>query len=275
MPYKQLTTLVMLLLLSAACSKNALLVEHEAPDGTNKPGAGSAAEENLTPDGHNSRNALDWAGTYSGVLPCADCPGIETSVTLHSDGSYERSMRYLDETPGLYRDEGTFAWDAAGGRIELSAEDDEIVKYQVGENQLFHLDRDGQRITSELAAHYVLQKHQQDIALERKRWQLVELRGNPVEPGNNAVLSFDGEGFIASGNLSCNTFTAGYVIKNFQRISFRQIASTKMACPDMRTESALVDVLQNVDNYALSDDGQLSLNRARMAPLARFEVLEE
>ena len=275
MSYKQLTGLVMCLLLSTACNNNALQVEPEVPGSMNQPSAGSRVEKSLTPDGHNSRNALDWAGTYSGVLPCADCPGIETTVTLHSDGHYERSMRYLGETPSLYTDAGTFSWDAAGGRIELSAADDEVVRYQVGENQLFHLDRDGQRITSDLAAYYVLQKHQQDIALEGKRWQLVELHGNPVEPGNGAVLNFDSESFIASGNLSCNSFSAGYVIKNFQRISFRQIASTKMACPDMRTESALVDVLQSVDNYSLSDDGQLSLNRARMAPLARFEVFEE
>ena len=25
-------------------------------------------------DMHNSRNSLDWAGTYEGVLACADCP---------------------------------------------------------------------------------------------------------------------------------------------------------------------------------------------------------
>ena len=31
---------------------------------------------------HNSRNALDWAGTYEGVLPCADCPGIQTRLSL-------------------------------------------------------------------------------------------------------------------------------------------------------------------------------------------------
>jgi uncharacterized lipoprotein NlpE involved in copper resistance len=39
-------------------------------------------------DVHNSRNALDWAGTYEGVLPCADCPGTKTRLTLNYDGSY-------------------------------------------------------------------------------------------------------------------------------------------------------------------------------------------
>lgn len=35
----------------------------------------------------------------------------------------------------------------------------------------------------------------------------------------------------------------------------------------------VVPVLRNVDNYAVAD-GVLSLNRARMAPFARFEAAE-
>ncbi|MFU8831928.1 MAG: copper resistance protein NlpE N-terminal domain-containing protein, partial [Wenzhouxiangella sp.] len=34
----------------------------------------------------SSRLSLDWVGTYSGVVPCASCPGIETSITLNDDG---------------------------------------------------------------------------------------------------------------------------------------------------------------------------------------------
>ena len=45
---------------------------------------------------HSSRNSLDWAGTYEGVLPCADCPGIRTRLTLNRDESYELSTLTLD-----------------------------------------------------------------------------------------------------------------------------------------------------------------------------------
>ncbi|HSH50375.1 MAG TPA: copper resistance protein NlpE N-terminal domain-containing protein, partial [Bacteroidales bacterium] len=34
--------------------------------------------EDYPPDMHTSEISLDWQGTYKGVLPCADCPGIET-----------------------------------------------------------------------------------------------------------------------------------------------------------------------------------------------------
>src|SRR6516165_5178501 len=36
-------------------------------------------------DTHNSRNSLDWAGAYEGVLTCAECPGTKTRLTLNPD----------------------------------------------------------------------------------------------------------------------------------------------------------------------------------------------
>jgi len=42
----------------------------------------------------------------------------------------------------------------------------------------------------------------------------------------------------------------------------------------MEIEEELKKVIEMADNYSLSEDGKyLSLNRARMAPLARFEVV--
>jgi len=46
-----------------------------------------------------------------------------------------------------------------------------------------------------------------------------------------------------------------------------------MACPDQNLEKELLNVLGEADN--LSTDGEyLSLNKARMAPLARFELVK-
>lgn len=77
-----------------------------------------------------------------------------------------------------------------------------------------------------------------------------------------------------NGFGGCNTFTGVYKLNEAtSRISFDQIASTMMACPSgMDIESAFHEVLRTVDNYSLNDD-HLTLNRARMAPLARFEAV--
>ena len=278
---KHLVGLSMLLLLAASCVRDEELAVPEPADTTTPPDVSAVmpAEEAARPDGHTSKNSLDWAGTYSGVLPCADCPGIETVVTLRSDGTCERSTFYIDSATAPESSNGTFTWDETGNKIVLDTGDGEIVKYQVGENQLFRLDRDGQRIIGELAAHYVLKKHLHDPSIEGKRWKLVELRGKPVESGQagrDAMLTLSAEDSVASGNASCNTFSGRYAIKSGQQIGFdRNMAVTMMACPDMSIESEFLEVLKMADNYSLSDDGMLSLNRARMAPLARFEVVED
>jgi len=48
-------------------------------------GAGTATA--MADPAHNSRNALDWAGTYAGVLPCADCPDVQARLRLPQTGA--------------------------------------------------------------------------------------------------------------------------------------------------------------------------------------------
>ncbi|MFA6686044.1 MAG: copper resistance protein NlpE, partial [Desulfuromonas sp.] len=75
------------------------------------------------PDMHNSRDALDWAGTYVGILPCADCSGIRTTLTLSPAHTYVLKSTYLGvEVPDPeYIDQGVFVWDDAGSTVELLA----------------------------------------------------------------------------------------------------------------------------------------------------------
>lgn len=269
----KLSALTCLLILSAACSQ-----EETAP--ADPADSSSPPQEAMpTPDyGHSSRNSLDWAGTYSGVTPCADCPGIRTTVTLHADGRFERTLVYLERSPEPHTESGEFEWNAAGSNVTLHDAGGGNQQYKVGENTLTQLDQDGNPITGELAGSYVLQMHLRDPEIEGRRWTLTELRGAPVatdSSGRGAFLLLDADKAVASGNSSCNSFSGAYAIKSGNRISFNEnMAVTMMACPDMSTEEQFLDVLRNADNYAVAD-GVLSLNRARMAPLARFEVAEE
>lgn len=227
-----------------------------------------------SPDMHNSRNALDWAGVYQGVLPCADCPGIETRISLQQDGSFERTTRYLGRGDRVFVERGRFEWDAEGRRVLTRADDGGTQWYQVGEGRLFHLDREGQRIGGDLAGRYVMDKNRSDPRLEGRRWVLVELMGQPVEAGaGRAVPSveFDvGTGRVA-GNASCNRFFGSYQLLEGDRIRFGRFGATMMACPDMTLEQRFLEVLQRADSYSVAD-GVLALNRSRMAPLARFEA---
>lgn len=113
--------------------------------------------------------------------------------------------------------------------------------------------------------------------LTETTWRLVELSGAPVAAAAGAqspYLHLRAEGGRFQGFGGCNSYSGSYVLEEGGRIRFSDVAATMMACPDMETESRLFEVLGTADSYALTDRG-LSLNRARMAPLARFEVAQQ
>lgn len=109
-------------------------------------------------DGHTSRIALDWYGTYHGILPCADCTGIETWLTLESDLTYRLQTRYLGKDDRIFENHGHFIWKEDGNTIHLQGIPDGPDHYHVGENRLFQLDQQGQKIHGTLAEHYFLDK---------------------------------------------------------------------------------------------------------------------
>ncbi len=104
--------------------------------------------------GDTSRNSIDWEGTYEGILPCADCSGIKTTLTLKPEEVYEEVVEYIGQPDTQYITEGRFQWDRKGNKVILSNKR----KYMVGENQVFLLDSDGNRVTGELANSYRLIK---------------------------------------------------------------------------------------------------------------------
>ena len=106
---------------------------------------------------HNSKNSLDWAGEYVGTLPCADCEGIKTTLTLNKDETYSLSQEYLNKNLKL-EDKGKLQWSKDGGSIKITTEKNGRFNYKVGENRLFSLDQEGKEITGPLAEHYVLTK---------------------------------------------------------------------------------------------------------------------
>jgi heat shock protein HslJ len=111
--------------------------------------------------------------------------------------------------------------------------------------------------------------------IENTQWVLVELMGKPVtNPGPSGKVMFlnlDKASKRISAYAGCNNLMGGYELMDGNRIKFSNVASTMMACPDMHLEDELKNVLGMADNYAILD-GKLSLNKARMAPLARFDA---
>ena len=108
---------------------------------------------------HNSMNSLDWNGIYKGILPCADCEGIETILTLNPDRTYILITNYLGRNDALEEEKsGSFSWNEAGSIITLTNVTSSPNQYKVEENRIWHLDINGEIVTGDLADHYVLIK---------------------------------------------------------------------------------------------------------------------
>lgn len=225
-------------------------------------------------DMHTSQNALDWQGTYKGVTPCADCEGIATQLHLSADGTYTLSTQYLGRGNKVFVEKGSFTWNDQGSIITLKNLNPNATptQYQVGENQLFQLDLEGQRITGDLATHFILTKVI-NMPIEDKKWQLIELYGKAVKgSAETHYLWLMSDKQQVSAKAGCNTMFGGYELKEPMRVHFKQLASTMMACENMADEEGLAKVLGMADNYTIVND-VLSLNKARMAPLARFKLV--
>ena len=110
-----------------------------------------------------------------------------------------------------------------------------------------------------------------------KYWKLIELNGKKIEWTEDTkrephiILKADNK---VNGHGGCNGFHGSFEMQAGNRIKFSQVASTLMACLNMEIEDQFFKSLSEVDNYTISEDGKyLSLNKAKMSPLARFEVV--
>jgi NlpE N-terminal domain/Domain of unknown function (DUF4377)/META domain len=225
-----------------------LLVATAAMIGCMPRGSDSAGSAR-PPDGHNSRNALDWPGTYSGVTPCADCPGIELKLTLRIDGSYELSTRYQDRQPAPQTVSGRFSWDAGGSIITLDAAGSGQ-RFRVGEGRLLQLNHDGTSPAWSDSHRVLTMQPPLARTLQDHLWTLrsaTDAAGRPngavLVPKHGFVLRFDGDRLNVQGG--CNTMNGSWSLDAQGRLMVGRMAATMKACEPalMQADKALADLL--------------------------------
>lgn len=108
----------------------------------------------------SSKDSLNWSGAYIGVLPCENCPGIETKLTLTQDNTYslETARKELDEESTTTY--GSFRWNSNGTKIELAPNGSEgkEIYYMVLKNRIVQLKEDAARFPEEEERNYILKK---------------------------------------------------------------------------------------------------------------------
>lgn len=209
-------------------------------------------------DMHGSRDSLDWAGNYEGLLACEDCPGIQTRLTLEPDG------RFAIETRRLVRDaepssaQGRLTWEPNGNIILLDPNGGGQ-RFAVGEGRLLPLETgqtqpawdraDAVLARSSLAGHGA----QLDLGdmLGDHRWILVDAT-DAANRRIDALFPDEKHGFVfhfAESRLhaqgGCNGLRAGFAIDARGMLEVTGGMSTMMSCPAplMKADEALASLM--------------------------------
>lgn len=104
--------------------------------------------------GGDTARDIDLPAAYSGEIPCADCPGILSTIILEKK-KFTEIRHYRDRTPTTFIERGF--WGLNGDTLLLKMDDGSIrTKLLFDEGSLIILDRSGERIEGELAENYIL-----------------------------------------------------------------------------------------------------------------------
>ena len=108
-----------------------------------------------------------------------------------------------------------------------------------------------------------------DINELEGEWNVIELEGKSLSSDNPLpFLSFDLKEKRLSGNTGCNRIIGSLDIDdaNNEMISFPQVGSTRMACPDMTVEDNLLKLLNSVKYFE---------SKSKAKPVTRISLCDE
>lgn len=95
----------------------------------------------------------EYFGVYEGLLPAADGPGIQTTLSLNQDGTFNLKSVYLNEPDGTFNESGTLVVDGDIVTLEL---DNFPAYYQLRPGEARLLTMDKQPVTGAMADMYIL-----------------------------------------------------------------------------------------------------------------------
>jgi len=206
-------------------------------------------------------------GTYSGMLPCADCIGIQVEITFRDDNSYLKRSKYLGKSTEILIEKGTFNYDEFEGQLNCSTDSGIIASYEVEENRLVLINQQNDR-QNNLEELYTLYKN--NGMLTNRLWTAVEIDGQKIKT-KTATLIFRNDNML-SGTGGCNQLHGNFEIEEkARRIKFGTLAMTKMACQHKHYDDELAQALHKSKYFFINKEGQLKLVSKEEEVLAVFE----
>lgn len=132
-------------------------------------------------------------GTYYGTLPCADCPGINYTITFENDSIYSEKQVYQDRNVDPLEHKGNFSV-AENGTIILTDKADKagMKQFKLKNNTLQVLDVSGKPITGDLSEMYLLTSNKPEnfSMTAKKENKAIGFKATGNEPFWNLEIDF-------------------------------------------------------------------------------------
>ena len=135
-------------------------------------------------------------GIWLGMLPCADCEGIDYQINLKNDYTFKQKSVYKGKSDEIFIDEGS--WGFVSASVIAVSGNEDYKMFLIQQDHLVMLDQDGNKIESSFEERYHLSKDDgtvKEIMPVKPVEEVVEMNLNYYQ---EKFLS--GIDFIARGN---------------------------------------------------------------------------
>jgi hypothetical protein len=130
----------------------------------------NSSQQNMDHSAHATPidKSQDFRGVFYGYLPCNDCNGIKTTLSLKQNNNYLLVTQPARESSREFYEKGKYSWNDESRTVVLTPNKEApIHQYHIeDEGTLIQLNSDGDRVPSELAERYTLRRS--DMAKTRE-----------------------------------------------------------------------------------------------------------
>lgn len=103
----------------------------------------------------------DFHGVFYGFLPCDNCNGIKSTLSLKQNNHYLLVTQPAKESSREFFEKGKYTWDDENKIVTLTPRDSNVESRQYAiqdEGTIYQLHKDGKKFTGEQAERYILRR---------------------------------------------------------------------------------------------------------------------
>lgn len=104
---------------------------------------------------HNLPENMSFPATYTGVIPCGDCPGIKYELLLDASMEYTEQMVFIGKGEEGFTTSGKW-FVVNDSTIRLDKDHEGMEFFRLVNGNLLMLDKDAERISGSMATLYFL-----------------------------------------------------------------------------------------------------------------------